>query len=538
MADTTYTAKDITVLEGLEPVRLRPGMYIGSTGSRGLHHLIFEVVDNSVDEALAGRNDRVEITLHPDNSVTVRDWGSGIPVDVMPEQGLPGAHRRADEAPCRRQVRRRRLQGLRRPPRRRHLRRQRALRVVHRRRLPRRQDLPAGVRARRPDDRDGDRRRRARGRDRHHDPVPPRPRDLRRARVVDADPAPAPPRDGFPHAELPHRARGRAHRRGAHGVLLRGRDQGLRRLRERGEGRRPPAHHLPRGRDRSGRGRDRDAVEQLVRGVGLLVREQHQHHRGRLAPLGLQGGAHRHAQQVRARQGAPEGEGGQPRGRGRARGPRRRDLGQAARAAVRGADQDEARQPGRPRPRRAGRQRAARGVPRGEPGRRAPDHHKGRLRVARPPGRPQGARAHAAQERARELVAAGQARRLLEPRPRLGRALHRRGRLRRRLGQAGARPQLPGDPPAAREDHQQREEPDQQGALEQRDPGDDHRDRHRLRRRVRHREPPLQPRDRDDRRRRRRLAHPHADPHLPLPPAAASSSSAATSTSRCRRSTT
>jgi len=88
MAETTYTAKDITVLEGLEPVRLRPGMYIGSTGQRGLHHLIYEVVDNSVDEALAGRNDRIEVTLHPDNSVSVRDYGSGIPVDVMPEQGL------------------------------------------------------------------------------------------------------------------------------------------------------------------------------------------------------------------------------------------------------------------------------------------------------------------------------------------------------------------------------------------------------------------------------------------------------------------
>src|SRR5947209_15062179 len=89
MAETTYTAKDITVLEGLEPVRLRPGMYIGSTGSRGLHHLVYEVVDNSVDEALAGRNERVDVTLHPDNSVTVSDWGSGIPVDVMPDQGLP-----------------------------------------------------------------------------------------------------------------------------------------------------------------------------------------------------------------------------------------------------------------------------------------------------------------------------------------------------------------------------------------------------------------------------------------------------------------
>jgi DNA gyrase subunit B len=89
MAKNTYTAKDITVLEGLEPVRLRPGMYIGSTGPRGLHHLVYEVVDNSVDEALAGRNDRIEVTLHPDNSVTVRDFGSGIPVDVMADQGRP-----------------------------------------------------------------------------------------------------------------------------------------------------------------------------------------------------------------------------------------------------------------------------------------------------------------------------------------------------------------------------------------------------------------------------------------------------------------
>ena len=88
MTETSYTAKDITVLEGLEPVRLRPGMYIGTTGSRGLHHLVYEVVDNSVDEALAGRNDRIEVALNPDNSVTVKDFGSGIPVDLMPEQGM------------------------------------------------------------------------------------------------------------------------------------------------------------------------------------------------------------------------------------------------------------------------------------------------------------------------------------------------------------------------------------------------------------------------------------------------------------------
>jgi DNA gyrase subunit B len=86
---STYDAQDITVLEGLEAVRKRPGMYIGSTGVRGLHHLVYEIVDNSVDEALAGRNDAVEVTIHPDNSVTVDDHGAGIPVAIQRQEKRP-----------------------------------------------------------------------------------------------------------------------------------------------------------------------------------------------------------------------------------------------------------------------------------------------------------------------------------------------------------------------------------------------------------------------------------------------------------------
>jgi DNA gyrase subunit B len=90
-ADASYGAADITVLEGLEAVRKRPGMYIGSTGPRGLHHLVYEIVDNSVDEALAGYCDAVTIVIHPDNSITVGDNGRGIPVGIMEKENRPAA---------------------------------------------------------------------------------------------------------------------------------------------------------------------------------------------------------------------------------------------------------------------------------------------------------------------------------------------------------------------------------------------------------------------------------------------------------------
>ena len=233
-------------------------------------------------------------------------------------------------------------------------------------------------------------------------------------------------------------------------------------------------------------------MELLLPGVDPLVRQQHQHARGRLAPQRLPLGADAHAEQVRARPRPAQGERGQPLRRGRARGA---DGGRSRSSCATRSSRARPR-PSSATPGMAGFVESIVNTGLGEFLEENPSEARavimqGRAGPARARGRAQGARPDAAQVGAGELDAARQARRLLGQGPGARRAVRGRGRLRRRLGQAGPRPQHAGGAAAARQDPQRREVAHRQGPAERRDPGADHGDRHRRARRVQHRERPL-----------------------------------------------
>ena len=472
----TTAPRKIKVLEGLEAVRKRPAMYIGSTGAPGLHHLVYEIVDNSIDEALAGHCDQVNVTIHIDNSVTVVDNGRGIPVDrhesgksaaevvltvlhaggkfdndsYKVSGGLHGVGVSVVNALSE-------LLELE------IWRNGQVYQQTYERGVPTADLEVTGTTKKR------------------GTKVTFRPdTQIFETTEYSFDTlATAPARAGVPQRRRHDHDRRRARRQVAQ-VPLPGRHRLLRRVPEPEQGARST-------RSRSTSHGEKDGIDveialQWNDGYAETLYSFANNintHEGGTHLSGFRSALTRTVNSYAAKNNLDEGpEGRDDQRRRHPRGADRRHQRQDPAAAVRGADQDEARQHRGQGHRRGDRQRQARGVPRGEPERRQAGHPEGGRRRARARSGAQGPRPRPPQGGARQQRPAGQAGRLPGARSRAQRDLHRRRRVGRRLGEAGARSALPGDPADQGQDPERREGPLRQDARQRRNQDDDRGARH------------------------------------------------------------